>query len=548
MDAHKTTSPMGLRDQMDLRDQKASFDALEKQPFDLLIIGAGITGCGIARDAAMRGYAVALIDAGDIGAGTSSRSSKLIHGGLRYMAQGDLMVVKEAATERRTLRRIAPHLALTNPMVVLAKSRASLAGLKTAIWSYEKLAGVGKDERHRIWDSGQIQSEESGVVSKGYAGAVVYPEYLTDDFRLTLANARSAAQYGAMVATYAKAESLIVENERVVGALIASTLPGFQNQARIRSRFVVNASGPWVDAVRKLEDPTCSNVIQLTKGIHIVLERKRLPIQNTIVMNAKDRRGIFAVPRGKFVYLGTTDTFYSAPDYWPQITREDIAYLFENVAPVFGSGNFSAKDVVSMWAGIRPLLGEKGKKPSEISRRNEIMEGPRGLITMAGGKLTAYRSMAQRVVDQCETELGRKPFHAATGEDPLPGGDFSGNVEDLVSRIQNRGIEPDEARRMVFLYGNEALSIFSEKSGVEAEVRHAVLNEGAVLLEDYWVRRSARARFDDNGGLDALEPASCHMKELMGWTEAQRIRQIQQCRQKRKMEMAVLNQSGENGE
>jgi glycerol-3-phosphate dehydrogenase len=324
--------------QLDLRDREASFAALEAETFDILIIGAGITGCGIARDASMRGLRVALTDANDIGSGTSSRSSKLIHGGLRYMAQGDLGVVHEAASERRILHRIAPHLALYNPMVILARSRASLTGLRTVVWSYEKLGRVDKSERHEVWDKDRLREEEPNVVADNYAGAVVYPEFLTDDMKLTLANARSASSYGAVVVTYAKAEEIIIEKGQITGSVVRSTLPGTNETARVRARIVVNAAGPWVDAVRRMEDIGAKDRLRLTKGIHVAISRDRLPITRTIVMNAQDRRGIFTIPRERFVYFGTTDTFYPRPEYWPDITPEDIHYLFDNAGPLRSPG------------------------------------------------------------------------------------------------------------------------------------------------------------------------------------------------------------------
>jgi len=525
---------------LDLRDRKASFAALEAETFDVLIIGAGITGCGIARDAAMRGLRTALIDANDIGSGTSSRSSKLIHGGLRYMAQGDLGVVHEAATERRILHRIAPHLALNNPMVVLARSKAALTGLRTAVWSYEKLGRVDKNERHEVWDKSRLRVEEPHVVADNYAGAVVYPEFLTDDMKLTLANARSASSYGAVVVTYAKAEEIIIEKGRITGSLVRGTLPGTDEAARVSARIVVNAAGPWVDAVRRLEDTGAKNKLQLTKGIHVAISRDRLPIKRTIVMGAQDRRGIFTVPRERFVYFGTTDTFYPKPEYWPDITPEDIAYLFDNAGPAFDTGPFKDEDIISLWAGIRPLLGEEGKKPSEISRRNEVIEGPAGLLSIAGGKLTAYRSMAERLVNKCEKQLGRRSNSSSTADEPLPGGDFAGTFNELQSRIERLGLSPYEAERAAQLYGSEALDIFAKGKGVIAEATHAVFNEGALTLEDYWVRRSARAHFDEDGGLASLKPAAERMGELLDWSDEERTRQIEACKTSRMTEMKAI--------
>jgi glycerol-3-phosphate dehydrogenase len=525
---------------LNFTDRIAGFKALEGEKFDILIIGAGITGCGIARDAAMRGMRVALVDAADIGAGTSSRSSKLIHGGIRYMAQGDLGVVREAATERRILRKIAPHLSLTTLMVVPARSKASLSALRAALWSYEKLGAVDKHERHLVWDMDRLKAEEPYVSGENFVGAVVYPEYLTDDFRLTLANARSAAGAGAVVVTYAVAKEIIIEKDKAMGAIVKSTLPGDENMARVRSRLVVNAAGPWVDAVRLLEDSGAGRKLQLTKGIHIVVSRERLPIRNTITKGTKDKRGVFAIPRGRFVYIGNTDTFYPEPVYSPEISREDIDYLIDNISAAFKTAPLKYEDIIALWSGLRPLLGEVGKKPSEISRRNEVIIGPHGMMNIAGGKLTSYRSMAERLVDQAENRLGLKHCQAPVSDKPLPGGDFTGTFGELKSRIEGLGLDSHEAERAAMLYGSEAPLIFVKDRGIDDEVRFAVLNEGALTLEDYWMRRSARARFDTDGGLASLEGASKRMGKLLKWSRSERRRQVEACKAIRNFEMEAI--------
>ena len=522
---------------LDLRNRNSLFSALEGEVFDLLIIGAGITGSGIARDAAMRGLRVAMIDAGDIGAGTSGRSSKLIHGGSRYLAQGDIAVVRKAANERKILRRIAPHLSLTNFMVIPSKSKVQIQALKAFMWSYEKLGNVEKAERHEVWTRKRLQQEEPSVRSSDFAGAVVFPEYLTDDARLTLGNARSAFSAGALVVTYAAAREIIQEGSRVAGAVVESTLPGDERRARLRARIVINAAGPWVDAIRLMEDRSAVKKLQLTKGMHVVMSGERVPITRTIIMYAPDGRGLFVVPRGKYVYFGTTDTFYPKAEYWPEITHEDIDYLLNTSMTYLNVKPFTDSDIVSLWSGLRPLLGEEGKKPSEISRRDEIMEGPGGLLSVAGGKLTSYRSMAQQIVDRCEKALGRTHATAPTDEQPLPGGDFAETFEALCSRIENCGLSLQEAERVAFLYGSEALTIFAKEKGLAAEIRHAVLAEGALTLEDFWVRRSARARFDEQGGLPDLEATADIMGKFLEWTDSEKAQQVQTCREIRADEM-----------
>jgi glycerol-3-phosphate dehydrogenase len=525
---------------IDATKRRETLSAAKQSVFDLLVIGAGITGCGIARDAAMRGLKVALVDAKDIAAATSSRSSKLIHGGSRYLAQGQVNVVKEAATERRTIRHIAPHLSLTNPMVVVVRSKSNLAGLRSALWAYEKLANVDPSERHVVWNQDQLRSQEPAVKAEGLAGAGVYPEYQTEDSRLTLANARSAAGHGAIVLTYAPVVSLLTEDSKVVGAQLRDNLNPDNDPFEIKARVVVNAAGTWVDHIRKLEQSDAKNKLQLTKGIHIIFSRDRLPIYGTICWRASDGRGVFAVPRGPFVYVGTTDTFYAKPDYWPEITPEDVEYLRDAANRIFIGPPLQGIDIVGMWAGLRPLLGEEGKKPSEISRKHEFLIGQGGMISVAGGKLTSYRSMAERTVDHCQEALGLNPTRAATDKERLPGGDLNEPFDDFSRRLAEKIGSPDEANRLAQLYGSEALTLFAEATGPAIEAEFAVKAEGAQTLEDYWVRRSARSNFNSIEGAEALKAAALVMAQLLGWSDEEKQRQISTVKSRQEEEMNLL--------
>jgi glycerol-3-phosphate dehydrogenase len=532
---------MTSHSKIDATRREQYLTALQREQFDVLVIGAGITGCGVARDAAMRGLRVALVDARDIAAATSSRSAKLIHGGVRYLAQGQMTVVKEASNERRVLRKLAPHLSITTQMVVVARKKRHLAALRGGLKLYEKLGHVDENERHVVWDRDELGAKEPSVNLDGLVGAVVYPEYQTEDSRLTLANARSAAAHGATVVTYAAVKSLLIQNGKTVGALVRNTLSEKDAPFEVRATVVVNAAGTWVDAIRKMEDKAAVKKLQLTKGIHLIFSRDRIPMDGSICWASRDRRGLFSVPRGRFVYAGTTDTFYAAPDYWPEITREDIDYLMDSANTIFNVGPLTDADIVGLWSGVRPLLGEEGKKPSEISRRHELMTGPGGMITVAGGKLTSYRSMAERVADRCQEALGVKPTSAGTDLAPLPGGDFTESFDQLKTRVEKLGIEPADAERLTRLYGSEAMALFAGGSDPAVEAAFAVKTEGALTLEDYWVRRSARSNFDDGGGMDALEPAADVMGRLLNWSEAEKNMQVESCRKRRQKEMHTLD-------
>jgi len=514
----------------------ALFDALEARTFDLAVIGGGITGAGVARDAAMRGLAVALVEARDFAAGTSSRSSKMIHGGLRYLAQGDLGLVREAASERKIVERIAPHLARQTPFVIPARSAGAIARLRAGLWTFEKLGGAPKSRRHELWSVADLGSREPAIDVGGLAGAVVYPEYLTDDARLTLANIRSAGAHGALTLNYASVEALILEGGRCVGVEVADTLSGAGGRrARLSARVVVNAAGPWVDEIRALEDAGAAPRLALARGVHLVVHRERLPISRTIIMTAADRRGVFAVPKGPMSYIGTTDTFHPHAEAWPPITDEDVDYLLATAAARFSTPALSRADVVSAWAGVRPLVAEAGKSPSDISRRDELMTGAAGVLSIAGGKLTAYRRMAQRVVDHVEDVLGRRREPCRTADQPLPGGGTA--PASVQAQLTVRGMSQADADRLVGLYGAEAPAV---GVGAAAEAAHAVTAEMALTLEDYWARRSARAWFDEAGGLAALAPAARAMAPLLGWSQAEEARQIAHCVAIHERDMAAL--------
>ena len=532
---------------LDLRDRTALFSCLTAGPFDLIVIGSGITGAGIARDAALRGLKVALVEARDFASGTSSRSTKLVHGGIRYLLQADLRLVREAARDRQIIRDLAPHLAQPTRFVLPVHNRATALKLRIGLTLYEWIGGVKSEDRHERWSPADLRRHEPAVDPAALgaeAGALVYTEYLTDDGRLTLANVRSAAAAGAVVANYAPVNGFVYDQGRVCGVQIQDAT-GQADSTVVRAPVVVNASGPWADDLRALDRQNSKRQLMLSKGIHLVIARDRLPVANTINLKAADGRGLFLIPRGPVVYLGTTDDFYPGSDYWPEIQTNDVDYLLEAVNRSFPAAGISHDDILGAWAGLRPLIGQPGKSPSEISRRDLIMESTSGLITIAGGKLTAYRRMAERVVDRCQASLDQSYAPCTTATSPLPGGKLDMSVDAYVARLASASDLPEERLlRLVGLYGTEAEALLQEGGDIAAEVRQAVFREGALTLEDYWVRRSARARFDADGGLAALEPAAQAMAPLLGWDAAETEAQITHCRQLRDLEMSGIAASG----
>ena len=378
----------------------AALAALPATELDLLVIGGGITGAGIARDAALRGLSVALVEAVDFAAGTSSRSSKLIHGGVRYLQQGDVGLVREAASERARIRRIAPHLADTLLMVMPTYGRGMHMKLGAGLWTFEKLASVDADERHAMWDRAEALAEEPCLAPDGLHGAAAFFEYLTDDARLVFETVAGAAAAGALCANHA--EVTAVDRGRITVRDTAG-----DRTLETRARVVVNAAGPWVEEIWRRAGTRGSRGLQLTKGIHLVVDHARLPVRHAVVMQARDQRSVFAVPRDGITYLGTTDTLFDSPVLYPGIRADDVEYLLDAANRTFAGAPLARGDVLASWAGLRPLLREEGKSPSEISRKDEIATDPAsGLISIAGGKLTTYRRMAERVVDLVFARLG----------------------------------------------------------------------------------------------------------------------------------------------
>jgi glycerol-3-phosphate dehydrogenase len=305
------------------RTRTKSLQALTEQRFDLIIIGGGITGAGIARDAALRGLSVALIERRDFAGGTSSRSSKLIHGGIRYLQQGDVGLVREAATERYAVRKLAPHLARPVQMMVPVSSRASYAKPSVRLFTYDRLAGVSDEERYRMLSREETLALEPKLRAEHIYGAGLYYEYVTDDARLVIEVVKSAAALGAVAANYAAVDGFVLEQGQIGGVEVRDQMSG--DTFNVRGRVVVNAAGPWVDSVRLLGEPGDKPRLRLTKGIHLGIRTERTGLSRIVVMNARDKRGVFAIPRGAVTYLGTTEPTIRSRKT-SDITADDVAY------------------------------------------------------------------------------------------------------------------------------------------------------------------------------------------------------------------------------
>lgn len=510
----------------------------DARPWDLVVVGGGITGAGVLRDAASRGLRALLVDKRDFASGTSSRSSKLIHGGLRYLAMGDVGLVRTTALERKEIFRLAPHLAERRWMVVPVRSWTGLLKIRAGVGTYEKLGAVEEEDRHRSWDREEMAREEPLLDRERFKYAVAYREYLTDDARLVLANLRDAAGHGAVVLNHAPVVAVTSEDGRASGVEAECRETG--RRVRVRARCVVNAAGPWVEAVRRLESPDAPPLLHLSKGVHFVLRAQRVPVRNMLALTAEDRRTIFVIRRGTVVYVGTTDTTYEAGnDVWPAITRGDVDYLLAPLNRDLAVDPVRPREIVAAWAGLRPLIAEPGKEPKEISRRDEVLVGPAGVVTIAGGKLTGYRPMAKEVLEKAAEVAGLSPRAAAEREAPLPGGDFDGDLDALDARFARElGLPSETAARLARLYGSEAPEVVACGSAplveggriVRGEIDWALDVEGAATLEDVLYRRMRTALYSPHSRELVVEPVADAMAERLGWSAERRAEEVRRVR------------------
>lgn len=385
-----------------------TFAALESRKFDVLVIGGGITGAGIARDASMRGLSVAIVDKGEWAGGTSSKSSRLIHGGIRYLERGQIGLVRESVREREILLRIAPHLVkpLEFTWPVYRGARLPKWKLGVGLTMYDWLAGRRPLGAHRALDSDEVLEQEPALEVAGLAGGASYFDASTDDAGLTRANIASAVEHGAVAVDHARADSIAAVRGRADGATVRDTLG--EGSASVSARVVVSATGPWQ--------------AKGTKGSHIVVPQSRVRNRGAVTMiSPDDGRVMFVLPSGERTIIGTTDLRTDESPDDVRASEAEIAYLLRAANSYFPTAAITSDDVVETWAGIRPLAAAPtGARPSSISREHRIARSTAGLIVVTGGKLTTYRAMAAEVVDLVQRELGRTVERAPTDEIRLP--------------------------------------------------------------------------------------------------------------------------------
>jgi glycerol-3-phosphate dehydrogenase len=516
--------------------RRAALEAMASEVHDVLVIGGGITGAGVARDAAMRGLRVALVDAGDFGHGTSSRSSCLVHGGLRYLEHGWLRLVFEASRERRTLLRIAPHVVYPRQFVFPAYrgGRVRRWQIWAAVWLYDALALFRTVGRHRLLSRGRVLRLETLLKDRGLTGGALYFDAQCDDFRLTLATVRSAHRHGARCANYAQAVALEKAGGRIRGALVNDLIA--DRRLAVRAHSVVNATGPWSDAVRRLDEPGVPSALRPTKGAHVTVPQRRIGNAGAVTFTSPlDGRVMFVLPWGEVTLVGTTDTDCAVPPDDVAADHADIVYLLRSVNALFPDARLHDDDVVAAWAALRPLLDAPARSASSVPREHRVMESPSGLVTVAGGKLTTYRVMAAETVDVVARQLrhldGRRvPARAGTDRECLPGGEVA-DVGQVADELVQEGLDADTAQHLTRTYGAEAAAVAHLAQAdpslaeplleggrwIQAEVVHQARREMAMNVGDVLTRRLHVFHRVRGQGLDAAGRVAALLARELGW-------------------------------
>ncbi|WP_046174972.1 glycerol-3-phosphate dehydrogenase/oxidase [Domibacillus indicus] len=514
--------------------------ALQAEQFDVLVIGGGITGAGIALDASMRGMKTALVDMQDFAAGTSSRSTKLVHGGLRYLKQFEVKMVAEVGKERAIVYENGPHVTTPEWMLLPFHEGGTFGPLSTSLGLrvYDFLAGVKRSERRKMFSAEETLQKEPLVKKEGLKGGGYYVEYRTDDARLTIEVMKKAAEKGAICLNYVKADGFTYEKGKVTGIKAVDQLT--KEPLAISAAKVINAAGPWVDEVRKKDGSENGKHLRLTKGVHIVLDESVFPLHQAVYFDTPDKRMVFAIPREGKTYVGTTDTFYNTDPIRPDVTEEDRGYLLDAIRFMFPQVRVTERDIESSWAGVRPLIYEEGKDPSEISRKDEIWETESGLLTIAGGKLTGYRKMAETIVDRVaqrlKEEKGILYSPSETKQLPISGGDVGGSdgfpayIKSKAAAGAAKGFTEAEAEKIVRMYGSNAEKLFSynEKSELptilNAQLLYAINEEMAYTPADFFIRRTGALLFDIETVLAYKEQVIEKMARLFNWTDEEKAK------------------------
>lgn len=528
-------------------NREEAFTKLKRKKLDVLVIGGGITGAGIVLDAVTRGLKTGLVEMHDFASGTSSKSTKLVHGGLRYLKQLEIAIVAEVGKERAIVYENGPHVTTPEWMMLPFYKGGTFGPLSTNIGLrlYDFLAGVKKNERRQMLNPDEAISKEPLLNQKGLKGAGYYVEYKTDDARLTIEVIKEAVKYGANALNYTKVVDFIYDQSvKISGVIVKDLITDELHQ--IYAKKIINATGPWVDNLREIDGSKQEKTLQLTKGVHLVFSRNDFPLHQAIYFDAPDGRMIFAIPRDDKTYVGTTDTTYQEDIGHPIVTQADRNYILNAIDYMFPSLDLSLEKINSSWAGLRPLISEEGKKSGEISRKDEVFVSETGLISMAGGKLTGYRKMAEEVVnlivDQFKREEGILYSQSETLSMSISGGHVGGSkgykqfIKEKVSAGKDLDIDRDTMINLIQKYGSNIDLIFkfiidgskkAQEQGIDpivfAKLNYAIEYELAYKPSDFFIRRTGALFFDIKWVKVNKDKVISYMESKLNWNKEQTL-------------------------
>ena len=529
------------------QDRPKILDTLEKEYFDIIVIGGGITGAGIALDAASRGFKTALVEKGDFASGTSSKSTKLIHGGLRYLKQMEFGLVREVGKERAIVHKIAPHLVRPEKMLLPLITDGNYGSIVASVglMVYDVLADVEVEDQRKMLSKEETLKLEPLLKKEVVEGSGLYAEYQTDDFRLVVEIIKASRKYQAVPINYVEVIEVLEKGGKACGTKCRDQITG--RELNIYADYVINATGPWVDDVRGQKEEIEGKSLFLTKGVHLVVPHDRLPINHALYFDIADGRMMFAIPKKEVTYIGTTDTAYSGDPSHASTTKEDVDYLINAVNHMFPSVNLSVEDIQSSWAGVRPLISEKGKSASEISRKDELFIAKNGMVSIAGGKLTGYRQMAKKavmtIIEKKEKSTGiAKKRKCKTRKIKLPGNEFKNykaviklkaELSDFYQSFDKKAID-----YLVDLYGAQASQILSDSSKMEgnnlaeavleSEVVFCLENEMVMTLLDFYERRTGRLYFDIESVKKTMNRVAAVFSKFHQWDDKRKALELVQ--------------------
>ncbi len=512
---------------------------LTREEVDVLVVGGGVTGAGVALDAASRGLSVALVEARDFAAGTSSRSSKLIHGGLRYLENLDFKLVREALKERGLLlQTLAPHLVRPVKFLVPLKHRVWERGyIGAGVTLYDTLGGARALPRHRHLSKRGAGKVAPGLAEDALIGAIQYYDAQVDDARHTMTIARTAAEQGASVLTRARVTSLIRDGERVVGAQVVDRESGAEIE--VRAKTVVAATGVWSDDMAEAAGIPAPFTVRASKGIHLVVSREKIDLDTGLILRT-EKSVLFVIPWGRHWIVGTTDTEWDLDREHPVASQADVDYVLGHLNAVLRTP-ITADDIEGVYAGLRPLLAAKATSTTKLSREHAVAHPVPGLVIVAGGKYTTYRVMAADAVDVAVEDLGRPAPSSWTERLPIVGA--AGYHELWGARhalAQRAGLPLDRVEHLLQRYGTaieDILESISERPELgepipgtaeylKAEVVYAVSHEGALHLEDVLTRRTRISIEERDRGVTAAPVVAALMAPLLGWDSHRQEREV----------------------